>query len=154
MGDAPTYEPRVQDHRKASPCLAASWSSPRVIYGFDLDLWLAGRTPGFTVASPRPDALRIEHHGKATDFTVDPGVGLPLKWADISLADADGAVPGEMRFEGWRELSGVRFPPQSELSNGMKRGEVTMSDIRLNVGLRKLDLEAKPADFAPEIPSR
>jgi hypothetical protein len=36
----------------------------------------------------------------------------------------------------------------------VKRGEVTTEDIRVNVGLRKQDLEAKPADFAPDIPSR
>ena len=38
--------------------------------------------------------------------------------------------------------------------SGVKRGEVTTSDIAINVGLRKQDLEAQPADFAPDIPRR
>jgi hypothetical protein len=35
--------------------------------------------------------------------------------------------------------------------SGLKRGEVTTSDIRVNVGLRPQDLAAKPADFAPDV---
>jgi hypothetical protein len=38
--------------------------------------------------------------------------------------------------------------------SGVKRGEVRTEDIRINVGLRKQDLAAKPADLAPDIPRR
>ena len=125
------------------------------LYGFDLDLWLADRIAGYTVTSPRPDVVRIEHHGKATDVTLDPGSGLPLKTAGISLANPDRPVPGEMRLEAWREVSGVRFATHRvNYLNGAKRGEVSTSDIAINVGLRKQDLEAQPADFAPDIPKR
>jgi hypothetical protein len=123
--------------------------------GFDLDLWLADRTPGFTVTSPRPNVVRIEHHGKATDFTLDPGASLPVTSAGISLADPDHPVPAEMRYGAWREISGVRFPTHRvNYHSGVKRGEVTTEDIRINVGLRKQALAAKPADFAPDLPRR
>jgi hypothetical protein len=123
--------------------------------GFDLDQWLADRTPGFTVTSPRPNVLRIEHHGKATDFTLDPGASLPVTSAGISLADPDHPVPSEMRYEAWKEISGVRFPTHRvNYLSGVKRGELTTADIRINVGLQKQALAATPADFAPDIPRR
>ena len=34
--------------------------------------------------------------------------GLPVKSAGVSLSDPDHPVP-EMRYDGWKELSGVRF---------------------------------------------
>ena len=72
-----------------------------------------------------------------------------------SLANPDRPVPGEMRYEEWKQVSGVRFPTRRvNFLSGVKRGEVTTGDIRVNVGLRPQDLAAKPADFSPEIPSR
>jgi hypothetical protein len=38
--------------------------------------------------------------------------------------------------------------------SGVKRGEVNTATITINVGLRPQELAAKPADFAPDIPSR
>lgn len=123
--------------------------------GFDLDLWLADRTPGFTVTSPRTNVLRIEHHGKATDFTLDPVASLPATSAGISLADPDHPVPGEMRYDGWKEISGVRFATRrTNYLSGVKRGELRTEEIRINVGLRKQDLAGQPADFAPDIAGR
>ena len=123
--------------------------------GFELDLWLADRTPGFTATSPKPNVLRIEHDGKATDFTLDPSTGLPVSSAGISMADPDRPVPAMMRYDGWKDVSGVRFPTRrTNFHSGMKRGEVTTEDIRVNAGLRPQELAAKPADFAPDIARR
>ena len=121
--------------------------------GFELNLWLAEQAHGYTVTSPRPSVLRIEHEGKATDFTLDPVTSLPLTSAGVSLADPDHPVPAEMRYEGWKEISGVRFPTRRvNYHSGVKRGEVTSEAIHVNAGLRAQDLAAKPADFAPDIP--
>ena len=58
-----------------------------------------------------------------------------------------------MRFEGSQDVAGVRLPTHRvNYLSGVRRGEVTTSDIAVNVGLRKQDLEAQPADFAPVIP--
>jgi hypothetical protein len=120
--------------------------------GFELDMWLADRKPGFTVTAPKPNVLRIEHDGKANDFRIDPATSLPLASAGVSLADPDRPVPSEMRYQEWREISGVRFPTHRvNYMSGLKRGEVTTSDIHVNVGLRPQDLAAKPADFAPDV---
>src|SRR5262245_38632009 len=60
--------------------------------GFELNQWLADRTPGYVVTSPKNKILRIEHDGSATDFTLDPATYLPLKSAGVSLADPDRPV--------------------------------------------------------------
>lgn len=123
--------------------------------GFELTMWLADRTPGYIVTSPRPNVLRIAHDGSANDFTLDPVTGLPLKSSGVSLADPDRPVPAEMHYDGWKEVAGVRFPTHRvNYLSGVNRGEVTTADIRVNVGLRAQDLAAKPAGFAPDIPPR
>jgi len=125
------------------------------LFGFELNLWLADQIAGYRVTSSTPHVLRIEHGTDATDFTLDPATSLPVKSAGVSLADPDHPVPAEMRYEGWREISGVRLPTHRiNFHSGIKRGEVTTEDIRVNVGLRLQDLAAKPADFAPDIPRR
>jgi hypothetical protein len=123
--------------------------------GFELNLWLADQLPGYKVTSPAAQVLRIEHGGTATDFTLDPATSLPVKSSGVSLADPDHPVPGEMRYEEWRETSGIRFPTRrANYLSGLKRGEVTTADIRVNVGLQPTDLAAKPADFAPDLVRR
>jgi len=123
--------------------------------GFDLNAWLADQTPGFSVTSPGPNVVRVNHDGTATDFTLDPVTNLPLKSASVSLADPDHPVAAQMRYDGWKEFSGVRFPThRANYHTGVKRGEVTTEDIRINAGLRPQDLAAKPADFSPQIARR
>lgn len=122
--------------------------------GFELNMWLAD-IRGYTVTSPRPNVLRIEHDGDATDFTIDPVTALPIKTAGVSLADPDRPVQSEMLYGGWREISGVRFPTHRvSYHSGVKRGEVTTADIHVNVGLRSQELATIPPDFAPDISSR
>ncbi len=122
--------------------------------GFEINLWLAD-TRGYTVTSPRPNVLRIEHDGNAEDFTVDPVTTLPVKTAGVSLADPNRPVPAETQYGGWREISGVRFPTHRvKYHSGVKRGEVTTEAIYVNVGLRPQELAAKPVDFAPDLRRR
>jgi hypothetical protein len=123
--------------------------------GFELTMWLADQTPGYSVTSPRPNVLRIAHDGKASDFTLDPVTWLPTKSAGVSLADPDHPVPAEMHYERWREFSGVRFPTHRvNYHSGVNRGEVTTEIVQVNAGLKPKELATKPADFSPEIPRR
>ncbi len=127
----------------------------RYLSGFELDLWLADQLRGYTATSPRPHVLRIEHDSTATDLTLDPVTSLPLKSAGVSLADPDHPVPSDMHYDGWRVVSGVRFPMHRvNYHSGVKRGEVTTGTIRVNTGLRRQELAAKPANSAPDIPRR
>jgi hypothetical protein len=127
----------------------------RYLSGFELNLWLADQIPADKVTSPGPHVVRIEHGAGATDLTLDPVTNMLVKSASVSLSDPNRPVPAEMRYEGWKEVSGLRFPTHRvNYQSGVKRGEVTTGDIRLNVGLRQQDLATKPADFAPDIPKR
>ncbi len=120
--------------------------------GFELRLWLADQVPGYVVTSPRPNVLRIEHDAAANDFTIDPATNLPVSSSGVSLADPDRPVPSEMRYEDWKEFSGVRFPMRRvNYHSGVKRGSVITEAIRINAGLKRRDLAATPADFAPDI---
>jgi hypothetical protein len=123
--------------------------------GFQCNLWLADRTPGYTVTSPAADVLRIEHDGDATDFKLDPATWLPVSTAGVSLANPDQPVQAEMRYEAWKEVADVRFPTKrANYHNAVKLGEITDAAIQVNAGLRPQELSAKPAGFAPDIPHR
>jgi hypothetical protein len=124
--------------------------------GFQLNLWLADRTPGYKVTSPRSNVLRIEHDGTANDFTLDPATWLPIQTAAVSLADPDRPVLAEMRYGGWVEIGGVNFPTRrANYHSGVKLAEETVEGaIRVNIGLTRRELAAKPADFEPDIPRR
>ncbi len=124
--------------------------------GFQFNMWLADRMPGFTISSPRANVLRMERGGTAEEITLDATTGLPVKTAGISLADPDRPVSSEMRYEAWTETGGIRFPTKrANYHNGVKLAEETTEErIRVNAGLRPQDLAAKPANFEPEIPRR
>ena len=122
------------------------------LFGFELSEWLADQIGGYIVTSPASNVVRIERDGKATDFKLDPATSLPSSSSGVSLADPNRPVPAEMRYDAWKEFSGVRFPTHRvNFHSGVKRGEVFASEIRVNGGLRPADLAAKPADFAPQI---
>jgi len=122
--------------------------------GFELNDWLADRR-GYTVTSPRPNVLRIEHEGHANDLTIDPTTRLPVSSAGVSLADPEHPVSAELRFVGWQNVSGVRFATHRiNLHSGVKRGEVTTESIRINSGLSQSELARIPTDFLPEIVRR
>lgn len=125
------------------------------VSGFELRLWLADQIPGCVVTSPRPNVLRIEHDGTATDLTIDAATNLPVSSSGVSLADPNRPVPSEMRYEDWQTVSAVRLPMRRiNYHSGMKRGSVTTEAIRINAGLDARDLAARPADFAPDLPRR
>jgi hypothetical protein len=71
------------------------------------------------------------------------------------IADPNHPVSAEMRYERWREFSGVRFPTHRvNYHSGVNRGDVTTEIIQVNAGLELKELATKPAGFAPEIPRR
>ena len=121
--------------------------------GFQLNMWLADRTPGYTVTSPAPNVFRIEHDGNADDFTLDSATWLPVKTSGVSLANPDRPVSSEMRYEAWTEVAGVRFPTKrANYHDGLKLGEITEAAVQVNVGLTSQELATKPPDFVPDIP--
>jgi hypothetical protein len=120
--------------------------------GFPLNQWLADRVSGFTVTSPAPNVLRISHDGDARDFTLDSVTWLPKKSSGVSLANPDRPVPAELHYEAWTTVAGVRIPTRRiNYLSGLKLGEITDAEIRVNVGLTSAQLAAVPSDFMPEV---
>jgi hypothetical protein len=125
----------------------------KYLSGFQLNEWLADRMPGYTVTSPAPNVLRVEHDGGATDLTLDAATSLPIKSAGVSLANPDRPVQSEMRFEAWTTVAGIRFPTKrANYHNGLKLGAITDATIRVNSGLSAERLAAKPTDSVPDVP--
>jgi len=121
--------------------------------GFQINLWLADRIPGFIVTSPSPNVIRIEHDGAATALTLDPVTSLPLKTNGVSLANPDRPVRNELRYEAWTDVAGVRFPTKrANYLNGMKLGAITDASIHVNIGLQPQALALRPTNAMPEIP--
>jgi hypothetical protein len=120
--------------------------------GFQFNLWLADRIPGYTFNSPAPNVLRVEQRGGATDFTLDPATWLPLKTAGVSLADPNRPVRAEMYYGKWIKVAGVRFATErANYHNGVKLAqEKTDGPIRVNAGLTPRELAARPDDFLPD----
>jgi hypothetical protein len=108
------------------------------------------------VTSSAPNVVRIAHDGAAIDITLDPGTWLPTKSVSVSLANPEQPAPAEMRIEEWTEVVGVRFSTKrANYHSGVKLAEMTEEEaIRVNAGLTLQELIQKPADFAPDIPSR
>jgi hypothetical protein len=115
--------------------------------GFEFNLWLADRNPGYIVTSLAPNVLRIEHDGSANDFTLDPASWLPIVTHSTS---------NETRYEGWTEVTGVRFPTHRTLYHGTVKVAdlVAEESIHVNAGLKPQDLASKPTGLAPDIPGR
>jgi len=121
---------------------------------FEFNTWLADRIPGYTVSSPASNVLRIKRDGAAEELTLDPATWLPIKTVGVSLANPDRPVEDEMRYEGWTEVTGVRFPTRrTNYHNGVKLAALTTEEgIRVNSGLLPSELVAKPANFEPDMP--
>ena len=105
--------------------------------GFQLNTWLADRIPGYSVTSPEPNVLRIEHGGTSDDIALDPATSLPAQILE------------------WMDVRGVRFPArQLNSQKGDGSADIRTQKIAFNTGLIPDELATKPADFAPNIPVR
>jgi hypothetical protein len=127
--------------------------------GFKDDSWrglyLADRLPGYEISSPAPNVVRISQGGRATDITLDPSTWLPTKQAVALPPDPNRSPLDGTYFSEWKVVEGIRFPTKrTNYRNGIKI--IDAKEIRswVNIGLRRDDLAAKPADFSPVLPTR
>ena len=121
--------------------------------GFQLNVWLADRMPGYTITSPAPNVVQIATKKDANDTTLDPKTWLPIKESGVSLDDPDHPVSRETQFREWTAVGGVKFPSRVwVLHEGRKLADIATVEIKLNRGLDPHKLAMKPADSKPEIP--
>jgi hypothetical protein len=130
----------------------------KYLFDFMLNVWLADRLPGYTIACPVPTVVRISVQNKASeqlDITLDPRSGLPAKQTSVSLADPAHPVASETQIREWTTVQGIRFPERIwVIHGGVRLAEVVTEKIELNTGLRVEDLTKKPVDGKPELRSR
>ena len=121
---------------------------------FRLSAWLADRDPTWTISSPAPRVVRIADGDIADqlDFTLDLASPLPSKTTNISLSDPAHPVPSEEAVDEWGAAGGVRIPRRwSVYRRGALVATADVDATRVNGGLRRSDMEAKPADLRPVV---
>jgi hypothetical protein len=112
----------------------------------DFKFWLADRDPQYLITSPMPNAVRITDKRdlqNTQDIALDPSSWLPIKQSSGNQ---------ETQFKEWTLAEGVRYPRVTTMSiDGQKRATITVDWIKLNGGLDKRELSAKPRDLKPNL---
>ncbi len=129
----------------------------RYLSGFELNLWLADRLPGYKISSARPNVIRISFNNKAsqqTEITLDPSSWLPTNESSVSLADPAHPVPSETLVKGWTVVQGVHFPRRMWiLHGGIRLADIETDAIEVNSQLNALELASKPPNLKPDMGS-
>jgi hypothetical protein len=127
----------------------------RYLSGFALNIWLADRNPEYEISSPARNVVGISTRkipNDRLDITLDPISWLPVKQSSISLADPAHPESSENQFKEWITVRGIKFPRRVWiLHDGIRLADITTEEIKLNGGLRPLDLAMKPADLSPAL---
>lgn len=129
----------------------------KYIRDFKLNTWLADRTSSYQITSPAPNVVRIAD-GDIThqlDITVDSVSWLPTKISSISLSDPAHPIPSDEVTTGWDTVQGLRFARRwTVFRSGARVAEATVERTLVNIGLKQIDLAAKPPDLRPVLFSR
>jgi hypothetical protein len=109
-------------------------------------LVLSDRDPSRTVIAAGPNAVDISGaDGQSVRIEIDDATGLPVRQL-YNETNMDGP-PSEVKetFSDWRDVDGIKLPFKGLMEQNDKRvGEVTVSEIRLNTGLKPEELSKKP----------
>jgi hypothetical protein len=112
----------------------------------DFKFWLADRDPQYLITSPMPNVVRItdkRDQQNTQDIALDPSSWLPIKQSSGNQ---------ETQFTEWAFAEGVRYPRVTTMiTDGQKRATITVDWIKLNGGLDKRELSAKPRDLKPNL---
>jgi zinc protease len=109
-------------------------------------LLLSSRTEGRTVSAIDASTVEIgDKDGNVARLTFDPQTHLParLSYAAVSVA---GSPPNVQEiYSDFRDVDGLKIPFQVSMTNGGNPyGDLTVSDFRINTGLKLEDLQKRP----------
>lgn len=111
-----------------------------------IPLMLSDRDAARTVNATGPSTVDISGAGgDSVRVEFDPATGLPV--SQIYKETGMGGAPSEVKetFSDWRDVDGIKLPFKTLMEqNGKKAGEATISDIKLNTGLKADELSRKP----------
>lgn len=104
-------------------------------------LWLSDRDGERTVNLVAPDTVEItDKQGNWARLTLDARTGLPAK-----QGYRQGANDLEEVFADWKTVEGLQLAHRvTILQGGKKAGELVLSEIKLNTGLKAEELSQKP----------
>jgi zinc protease len=109
-------------------------------------LVLSDRDASRTVTASGPSAVDISGtEGQSVHIEIDQATGLPAR--QIYKETGMGGPPSEVTetFSDWRDVDGIKLPFKVLMEqNGQKVGEATVSEIKLNSGLKPEELSKKP----------
>jgi hypothetical protein len=109
-------------------------------------LLLSSRTEGRTVSAIDAGTVEIgDKDGNVARLTFDPQTHLParLSYAAVSVAGSPPNV--QETYADFHDVGGIKIPFKVSMTNGGKPyGDLTVSDFRINTGLKLEDLQKRP----------
>lgn len=108
---------------------------------------LSDRLPGRTVIGRNSGNVDIAGPGgEAVHVTFDGTTGLPQGIAYEAVHVAGPPVQVEEAFSDYREVDGIRMPFRIVITQGAEKfADVTVTEVKMNTGLKLADLEQKPS---------
>ena len=114
------------------------------IFRYPFTLLLSDRDSSRTVTAAGPKSIEISAaDGQSVRVEFDDANGLPSRMV-YKEAAMGGAEVAETLSD-WREVDGIKLPFKVLMEqNGQKVGDVAISEIKLNSGIKLEDLSKRP----------
>jgi hypothetical protein len=109
-------------------------------------LLISDRMPGRTVNAVGDDTVEIaDSAGQTAQLTIDPATGLVRKMRYQAVNVAGPPMTIEQSFTDFRDTGGVQAPYKVDVTQGGSPfGEMTVSDWKVNTGLKPEELQKRP----------
>ncbi len=109
-------------------------------------LLASDRDPTRKVNAVGPNRLRIsDAQGEAGEFEVDAQTGLLTSGTFPSIQTGGASQDVTVKYSDWRDVGGLKLPHKATLSAGSQpMGEATVTEWKLNSGLKVEDLRKQP----------
>lgn len=98
----------------------------------------------FTAAGQKASATKLIEVLSTTDFTLDPGSGLPvsMRWSTHPDDNFNVSVAVEVRYSDYRDVNGVKVPFHIQrFLNGSLQLDITISSVVFNPGVPASDFK-------------
>ena len=108
-------------------------------------LLLSDRIDGRKVTALDEQTIQIWEGDQMVNVAFDPQTGLPQKVSYEAVVVSGPPQPVEEDFSDFREMNGVKIPFRIEIQQGGKKfAVVTVTDYKINAGLKPEDLSKHP----------